>query len=140
MLHVSLPTAAESVTVKLSRLYTNDDGTAFSESGLLRLIDSIGQVVSEKAFFADSIAGTKTVTLAAAGGFTSLELVAGAYDSAGTFVYGGYSTATNSFGSAISADASGQLHGSDFLVDSMDFAATLVGLPLGAYDSDPYIL
>jgi len=56
-------------------------------------------------------------------------LVAGAYDSAGTFVYGGYSTAADTFGSAITTDSAGKLHGSDFLVDSMEFAITLVGVP-----------
>jgi VCBS repeat-containing protein len=126
-LRVTLPSAADSVTLKLARLFTNDDVSAFSESGLLRLLDSSGNVVAEQAFFADSASGTTTVTLSAKGGFTSLELIAGACDSTGSFVYGGYSTAGGDYGGAISADSAGKLHGSDFLVDSMDFAVTLVG-------------
>lgn len=127
-LRVNLPTAADCVTLKLSRLFTNDDGTALSESGLLRLLDAAGQVVAEKAFYADSSSGAKTVTLAAASGFTSLELIAGAFDGAGSFKYGGYSTAAGDFGGAVSTDSAGKSHGSDFLVDSMDFAVTLVGV------------
>ena len=127
-LRVNLPTAADSVTLKLSRLFTNDDGTALSESGLLRLLDAAGQVVAEKEFYADSSSGTKTVTLATASGFTSLELIAGAFDGDGSFKYGGYSTAAGDFGGAVSTDSAGKSHGSDFLVDSMDFAVTLVGV------------
>ena len=127
-LRVSLPTSADSVTIKLTRLFTNDDGSALSESGLLRLLDAAGAVVAEKAFWADVTAGTKTVTLEAAGGFASMELLAGAYDSAGTFVYGGYSTAGGGFGGAISTDAAGKLHGSDFLLDWVEFSVPLVGV------------
>lgn len=126
-LRVNLPTAADSVTLKLANLFSNDDGSTLSESGLLRLLNAAGQVVAEKAFYADSLSGAKTVTLAAAG-FTSLELIAGAYNSAGSFIYGGYSTAAGGFGGAVSTDSAGKLHGSDFLVDSIDFAVTLVGV------------
>ena len=56
------------------------------------------------------------------------ELLAGAYDSAGTFVYGGYSTAGGGFGGAISTDAAGKLHGSDFLLDWVEFSVPLVGV------------
>ena len=55
-------------------------------------------------------------------------MIAGAYDNAGVFVYGGYSTAAGGFGGAVSTDLSGKVHGSDFLVDSMDFVVTLVGV------------
>ena len=68
------------------------------------------------------------MTLAATAGFTSLELIAGAYNSAGAFSYGGYSTAAGTFGSAVATDSAGKFHGSDFLVDSMDFVISLVGV------------
>ncbi len=125
-LRITLPTPADSVTIRLARLFTNDDGSVLRESGLLRLLDSAGQVVAEQVFVADAVNATKTVTLAAAAGFVSIELVAGAYDQAGAFVYGGYSTAQGGFGGPIFADAAGKLHGSEFLLDAVEFAVPMV--------------
>ena len=57
-----------------------------------------------------------------------MELLSGAYDANGHFVYGAYSDAQGAFGSAIYADAAGKLHGSEFLLDAVDFAVQLVGI------------
>lgn len=126
-LRVTLPTEADGVTIKLSRLFSGDDASTFNESGLIRLLDAGGRVVAEKAFVADSAGGTKTVTLAAVGGFVSIELLAGAYNAAGTFVHGAYSTATGAFGGPVSTDAAGK-HGSDFLLDAVEFSVPLIGV------------
>ena len=130
-LRITVPTAADSVTIKLSRLFTNDDGTALSEAGLLRLLDAAGTVVAEQAFWANIAAGTQTVTLAAAGGFASMELLAGAYDGS-SFVHGAYRSAGGAFGSAIFTDAGGKQHGSDFLLDAVAFMVPLVGVAASA--------
>ncbi len=79
-LRFNLDQEATEVTVNLSRFYINDDGGLFVESGLLRLRDSDGNVVGEKAFRAGNAAGTQQVSLAAADGFVSVELLAGAYN------------------------------------------------------------
>jgi len=126
-LRISLPSAATSVTVGLTRLFINDGGSTFSESGLLRLLNASGAVVAEKAFWADAANGLKTVTLDAASGFTSMELLAGAYNTAGNFVHGGYSSAAGGFGGAIFNDAAGA-HGSDFMLDRVDFVVPLMGI------------
>jgi VCBS repeat-containing protein len=131
-LRIAVPTSADSVTVKLAGLYTHDDGSTMNESGLLRLLDAGGHVVAEQLFVADSLDGSKTITLSAPGGFQSMELVAGAYDASGHFVYGAYSNDLGAYGAAISTDAAGTLHGSDFLLHSVDFNAVpvvLVGSP-----------
>ena len=128
-LRVTLPAAADSVTIKLANFFENDDGGFLSESGLLRLLDVAGHVVAEKTFFADSLDGAKTVTLAPIGGFSTMELLAGSFDTNGAFVYGGYSTDSGTYGGAMSTDVAGKLHGSDFLLHSVDFALTLVGVP-----------
>ena len=127
-LRISLPTAAQGVTLKLSNLFTNDDGTGFSESGLLRLLDAGGHVVGEQAFFADAASGNKTVTLSSTTDFTAIELLSGAYDSNHVFIYGAYSNTNGDFGSTVTTDAVGKVHGSDFMVHSVDFTVTLVGL------------
>ena len=128
VLRITLPNAAQSVTIKLANLFSNDDGSGFSESGLLRLLDANGQEVGEQVFIADAADGSKTVTLAANSAFTAIELVAGAYDGAGVFHYGAYSNADGSIGSAIYTDTKGQMHGSDYLLASADFKVSLVGV------------
>ena len=127
-LRVALPGAASAVTVKLSNFFTNDDSIDFSESGLLRLIDAAGQVVGEQLFFADSSMGAKTVTLSANAGFTAIELLSGAYYAVGTFVHGAYSDSAGNYGLAIFTDAAAKQHGSDFLLDSVQFEVQLVGV------------
>jgi hypothetical protein len=57
-----------------------------------------------------------------------MELLSGAYDAGGTFVYGACSAAQGAFGSAIYADGAGKLHGSEFLLDAVDFSVQLVGI------------
>jgi hypothetical protein len=125
-LRIDLPVSATSVTVGLTRLFTNDDGTGLSEAGLLRLLDAAGQVVAQTAFRADGANGLKTVTLGG-GGFVAMELLAGAFDGNGAFIHGAYSTAAGGFGGPISAGANGVLRGSDYLLDFAEFTVPLVG-------------
>jgi hypothetical protein len=120
-LRIAVPTAADSITVKLAGLYAHDDGSTMNESGLLRLLDAAGRVVTEQLFVADSLDGSKTITLSAPGGFQSMELVAGAYDGSGHFVYGAYSDDQGAYGAPVTTDAAGNKHGSDFLLHSVDF-------------------
>jgi large repetitive protein len=127
-LRIDLPVSATSVTVGLTRLFTNDDGTGLSESGLLRLLDAAGQVVAQAAFRADAASGVKTVTLGA-GGFVAMELMAGAFDSNGNFFHGAYSTPSGGFGGWVSVSATGQLRGSEYLLDFVEFSVPLVGTP-----------
>ena len=126
-LRIVTPSSADSVTIKLAGLYAHDDGSAMNESGLLRLLDAGGHVVAEQLFVADSADGSKTITLTAPGGFKSMELVAGAYDATGHFVYGAYSNDQGAYGAPVSSDAAGNKHGSDFLLHSVDFTVALVG-------------
>ena len=127
-LRVTVPAGLDSVTVKLASLFPQDDGSVFSESGLLRLLDGAGQVLAEKTFVASALTGAQSVFLAAPAGVVAMELMSGAYDAAGHFVYGAYSDAQGAFGSAIYADAVGKLHGSEFLLDAVDFTVQLVGI------------
>jgi VCBS repeat-containing protein len=129
-LRIVTPTSADSVTVKLAGLYAHDDGSTMNESGLLRLLDAGGHVVAEQLFVADSRDGSKTITLTAPGGFQSMELVAGAYDTTGHFVYGAYSNDQGAYGAPVSTDVAGNKHGSDFLLHSVDFTVALVGSPV----------
>ena len=126
-LRFNLDQEATEVTVNLSRFYINDDGGLFVESGLLRLRDSDGNLVGEKAFRAGNTAGTQQVSLAAAEGFVSVELLAGAYNG-DTFMFGGYSKADGSFGANAGPDAQGRVHGSDLMIDWIEFDFPVVGV------------
>ncbi|WP_374247339.1 cadherin-like domain-containing protein, partial [Zoogloea sp.] len=131
-LRFDLADDATGVTVNLSRFFINDDGSLFTESGRLRLLDDSGNVVAETTFSAASAAGTQQVSLDAAGGFSAVELVAGAYD--GTdFVFGGYQDAAGGFGGGVTTDGTGQ-HGSDFMVDWVEFEFPVIGVPLPPND------
>ena len=123
-LRFELATEATGVTVNLSRFFINDDGSLFAESGRLRLLDDSGAVVAETTFQASNAAGTQAVSLAWQDGFSAVELSAGAWD--GTdFVFGAYDG-----GAPIATDAAGKPHGSDFLVDWVEFDFPIVGVPL----------
>jgi len=128
-LRINSSSISHKVSVKLSNLYINDDGTSFSESGLLRAYDAQGKLVGQQIFFADNAAGTKTVQLSVSAGFSSIEIISGAIDSNGNFTYGAYSAANGGFGSAIYADAANKLHGSDFLVDAIEYSVLITGTP-----------
>ncbi|MFO1326282.1 MAG: Ig-like domain-containing protein [Rubrivivax sp.] len=113
------------VGLQLARLFGADDGTAFAESGLLRLLDAAGGLVAEKVFRADgSAAGTLQVSLDAPAPFVAVELLAGAYDG-GSFVHGAYANADGSFGSTAFVGVDGAWHGSDFMVDWIEFDVPL---------------
>jgi len=130
-LRFSLLGEATRASIDISRLYLNDDGSSFRESGRVRLLDHDGAVVAESTFLGDSAAGDKTVVIESARPFVRLELSAGSYDGA-SFVYGGYSKPDGSFGSGVYSTPDGKQHGSEFLVDSIDFdvVVDLVGVPL----------
>jgi len=128
-LRFTLDQEATQVTMNLSRFFINDDGTVFTEGGLLRLLDGNGQVVGETVFAANSASGNKQVTLSAAAGFVAVELMAGGYH--GTeFNFGSYVNPVNGLGSTVYTDANGVQHGSDFLVDWIEFQFAPVGVPL----------
>ncbi len=127
-LRFNLADDATGVTVNLSRFFINDDGSLYTESGRLRLLDDAGNVVAETTFSAGSAAGSQQVSLHAAAGFSAVELVAGAYD--GTdFVFGAYQDAAG-HAVPVATDGAGQAHGSDFAVDWVEFEFPILGVPL----------
>jgi hypothetical protein len=128
-LRFNLAESATGLTVYLSRLFTQDDGGDFVESGRLRLLDADGHVVKETSFHAGGAAGTQAVTLTSDLAFSAIELSAGVYDGS-TFVPGGYAHADGSFAATVTTDAVGVKHGSDFLVDKIDFQVPVLGVPL----------
>jgi hypothetical protein len=127
-LRFDLDHEARVATANLARLYTNDDGGVLVEAGLLRLIDSDGEVVAEQAFRADGASGMKQVKVTSAEPFVALELMAGAYDGE-QFVFGAYANADGSFGAPITTDPSGTKYGSDFMLDWIEFEVPLIGVP-----------
>ncbi len=128
-LRFNLEAEASGVTVDLSRFYINDDGAMYYEAGRLRLLDASGNVVGETTFVADSAGGARTLSIDHAEGFSGLELSAGAYDG-DTFIFGAYADENGDFASAVFADGAGKQHGSDFLVDwiEFDFPAPVIGI------------
>jgi len=128
-LRFNLAESATGLTVYLSRLFTQDDGGDFVESGRLRLLDADGHVVKETSFHAGGAAGTQAITLTSDLAFSAIELSAGVYDGS-TFVPGGYAHADGSFAATVTSDAVGVKHGSDFLVDKIDFQVPVLGVPL----------
>ncbi|KFB68763.1 MAG: hypothetical protein CAPSK01_001617 [Candidatus Accumulibacter vicinus] len=131
-LRFNLTEGATGLTVYLSRLFTQDDGGDFVESGRLRLLDADGRVIKETSFHAGGAAGTQTVTLTSDVAFRAIELSAGVYDGS-TFVAGGYAHADGSFAAMVTTDAMGVQHGSDFLVDKIDFQVPVIGVPTDVF-------
>jgi len=119
---------ASRATLDLSYLNINDDGLAGAvEAGRVQAFDSQGNLVGEVIFRGGSTAGTQEVTISVAAGFSSLVLTTGAYDGA-NFVDGAYVDAAGDFASAPFASG-GKLHGSEFLVDAVEFELVpLVGI------------
>jgi hypothetical protein len=116
-LRFNLGSAATGVTLNLSRFFINDDGSVNAEAGVLRLLDAQGQVVGQQAFVANSSSGVQQVSVSGSTAFTAVELWAGASDG-NAFVFGAYSNN----GSAVAPyTAGGSLHGSDYLVDWVEF-------------------
>ena len=118
---------ANQITFQLSRFLPNDDGTGLNEAGRLQLLDADGRLVEELFFYADRTDGTRQVSLSVAEGFTQAILSAGA-QSGDDFVYGGYGNADGSGFGASPFAASGSLHGSDYLVDSVQFVSGYVDM------------
>jgi hypothetical protein len=130
-LRFDLDHEAKAATVNLSRFYVNDDGGVLVEAGLLRLIDSSGHVVGERAFQADSTSGARQIRVTSTEAFVAVELLAGAYDGE-QFVFGAYTDAEGAFGSPISTDPDGAYHGSEFMLDWIEFELPLLGVVPGA--------
>jgi hypothetical protein len=128
-LRFNLDTAAHSVSLKLSNFFVNDDGGVFVEAGRLRLIDSSGQVVGETTFQADSALGTQLVTATGSADFVAVELMAGAYNGS-DFVFGAYGDGHGGFGAPITTDSVGKAHGSDYLVDWVEFSFAATAAPV----------
>ncbi|MBL8397319.1 MAG: hypothetical protein JNL84_04110, partial [Candidatus Accumulibacter sp.] len=128
-LRFNLDQGATGLTLFLNRFFSQDDGTGFVESGRLRLLDASGNVVGEKVFSADNLAGTKQVTISSATAFTSVEINAGVYDGA-NFMFGAHTNPDGSFGAPVTSDAGGVKHGSDFIVDALEFQLPVLGVPL----------
>jgi hypothetical protein len=119
-LRIELDGSANEVSLGLSRFFINDDGSLFVESGRIRLLDADGNVVGESVFNADSAGGTRTVTVSSDTSFTAIEISAGV-DDGNAFVFGGYADDDGSFGSAPYTDSNGRMHGSDFMLDWVEF-------------------
>ncbi|MBN8515445.1 Calx-beta domain-containing protein [Accumulibacter sp.] len=118
---------ANQITFQLSRFLRDDDGTGLNEAGRLQLLDAEDALVEELFFYADGTDGTKQISLAVAEGFTQAILSAGAQRGE-DFVYGGYGNADgNGFGASPFA-ANGSLHGSEYLVDSVQFVSGSVDM------------
>jgi RHS repeat-associated protein len=126
VLRFNLEQSANKVTVDLSRFYVSDDGTLHAESGRLRLLDVDGAVVGETTFVATSASGERTVSLDSSIGFSAIELTAGTYDG-DSFIFGAYADESGRFAAGVHADVAGKLHGSDFLVDWVEFEFQPVG-------------
>jgi len=128
VLRFDLDNAASRVTVDLTKFYVDDDANVFNynEAGRLQALDAQGNVVAEVTFVADSTSGNKTVTLDHGDGFSSVVLTAGAYNGS-NFVFGAYANDAGAFATAPYND--GKLHGSDFLLDSIEFQlAPVIGV------------
>ncbi|EAR21903.1 Calx-beta domain-containing protein [Nitrococcus mobilis] len=116
----------------VSRLFTDDEGTGFTEAGRVQLLNDAGELVAEEFFFADNAAGTQEAAVSAPQGFTQAVFSAGAFDG-NAFVFGAYGNGTgDGFGSESFADG-GKQHGSDYAVDFVEFEA----LPIVGVGSDP---
>jgi hypothetical protein len=127
-LRFDLDSEATKATVDLSRFFRDDDANVFNynEAGRVQALDADGNVVAEQTFFANSSTGTQTVTLEYEEGFSVLVVTAGAYNG-GNFVFGAY--ANDAGGFAAAPYNNGKLHGSDFLLDSIEFElVTVIGV------------
>ena len=121
-LRFELNDPANQVSLEISRLFSTDGGS-FHEAGRVELFAADGAKLGESLFAADGGAdGEQTVLVESAMPFTSLVVTAGAHNGQ-SFVYGGVSNseAAANFGNAPFDSGSG-LIGSDFLIDSAEFA------------------
>ncbi|MBL8391325.1 MAG: cadherin-like domain-containing protein, partial [Candidatus Accumulibacter sp.] len=121
-LRFELDSPATKVTVDLTRFFLDDDANTlnYNEAGRLQALDDQGKVVAEATFVANSAAGNQTIVLDHAAGFSAVVISAGAYDSQRDFIFGAHADDAGQFASAPYAEA-GKVHGSDFLLDSVEF-------------------
>lgn len=119
-LRFNLHREAIGVSLKVSNFFLNDDGSLFSEAGVLRLLGSDGKMVAEQAFTASNVDGTARVQVNAMHEFSAVEVLVGAY-SGDQFHYGAYANAQGQFAKDVYADSAQRLHGSDLLVDDVEF-------------------
>ncbi|WP_046116050.1 Ig-like domain-containing protein, partial [Aquincola tertiaricarbonis] len=127
VLRVELDREATQVDLALSRFFLQDDGGLLFEAGRLRLLDADNQVVAERAFTAVNAQGTLQLSLEAAAGFHALELSAGAWQG-DSFEFGAYADASGGFAAAAGPDANGAQHGSDFMLDWIEFEFPVLGV------------
>ncbi|MBL8396671.1 MAG: cadherin-like domain-containing protein, partial [Candidatus Accumulibacter sp.] len=132
-LRINLAEAATGLTVYLSRLFAQDDGGTFFESGRIRLLDAVGTLIKESSFHAGNLAGSQSLTLHSDISFSAVEINAGVYNASGNFIHGGYAQADGRFASGVTIDAFGGKHGSDFLIDKIDFQVPVAGVPLDVF-------
>jgi large repetitive protein len=130
-LRFNLTQSATSVTMNLSRFFINDDGGVMAEAGLVRLLDAQGNVVGQQAFTANGSTGAQQVTASAAAGFVAAEVWAGAYNG-NDFVFGAYASASNT---AVPPSAT---HGSEFLLDWIEFSFPVPSAPVIGIDQVPH--
>ena len=84
--------------------------------------------MDEMLFQADNMDGLKELSLVSSSAFSAIEINAGVYN--GTdFIFGGYANADGSFGSEATLDSSGIQHGSEFMIDSLSFQLSFLGIP-----------
>jgi len=127
-LRFDLTHTATKVELNLTKFFSDDDGNTlnYNEAGRLQALDAEGQVVKEAVFSAHNMDGKQLVSLDSTIGFSALVLTAGSYDENNNFIWGAYESDA---GEAIAPYIQdNQLHGSDFLVDSIDFELTLIGV------------
>jgi hypothetical protein len=92
------------------------------------MLDAAGTVVGESLFHANGSSGALQIDLTPSAAFSAIEITAGVYNG-NTFVYGGYALADGSFGSGPTTDAGGTMHGSEFMVDAVEFKLPVLGVP-----------
>ena len=110
------------ISFQLSRFNRDDDGTGLNEAGRLQFLNAAGELVREVFFLADALSGSKQVSVTLEQGFTEAVFSAGARNG-DAFVYGAYA---NQEGDGFGADpytANSAVHGSEYLVDYVDFTS-----------------
>ncbi|HRO56561.1 MAG TPA: PKD domain-containing protein, partial [Nitrosomonas europaea] len=119
---------AISITANLTRFYSKDMGSSYSEAGRMQLFDKDGVMVDETIFVADALNGQKTISISPDAKFTAVEFSAGIYDG-DQFIFGALASEEGTFGTPVYTDSTGALNGSDFLIDWIEptFEISLVG-------------
>ncbi len=110
---------ATELSFGVSRFFSDDDNTGFAEAGRVLLLDENDLIVKEFSFSADSSAGDQELTVEASEGFNQVIFNAGATDL--EFVFGAYADNNGDFATG-PFDNGGTTHGSDYLLDYVEFS------------------